>query len=73
MTSVRSSVMKEFYCNLKRYNGASRKVKGCFNEVSRMFHANFKDKKFKGCFKKVSGFIQGRLKGVLRLFQGHFK
>ena len=49
--------------------GGSSKYKGCFNEVSRIFHASFMDWKFQGCFKKVSGVFQGRLRGVLRIFQ----
>ena len=65
--------MKEFFFRLKSDNGVSRKFKGCFNEVLRMFHARIKDRKSQGCFKKVSGIFQGRLKDVLRIFPGHFK
>ena len=50
---VRSSVMKEFFFSLRCYKGVSRKSNGCFNEVSRMFHASFMDRKFQGCFKKI--------------------
>ena len=49
------------------------KSKGCFIEVSRMFHASFMDRKFQGCFNKVSGVIQGCFEGVFREFQGHSK
>ena len=68
---VSLSVTKEFFFKLKRYNGVSRKFKGGFNEILRMFqlfHASFKKRKFQGCFKKVSGVFQGRLKGILREF-----
>ena len=65
---VSLSVTKEFFFKLKRYNGVSRKFKGCFKEVLRMFHASFKNMKFQGCFKKVSGVFQGRLKSVLSKF-----
>ena len=75
--SVRSSVclfiMKEFFFSLRSYKGVSRKSNGCFNEVSRMFHASFMDRKFQGCFKKVSRVLQGCFEGVLRKFQGCFK
>ena len=60
---VRLSVMKEFFFSLISHNGILRNFKGCFNAVSRMFHASFMDKKFQGCFKNVSGVFQGRLKG----------
>ena len=68
MSSSRSDVVTQFvrlsirhedvFLLLKNYNGVSRKFKGCFNEVLRIFHASFKDRKFLGCFKKVSGIFQ---------------
>ena len=55
------------------------KSKGCFIEVSRMFHA-FMNRKFQGCFKKfqecfksVPRVSQERIKGVSRVFIGYFK
>ena len=66
--------MKEFYFDLRSYNGVSRKSKGSFHEVSRIFHAIFMDTKFQGCFKKVSGDFQlcfeggSSFHGVLRKF-----
>ena len=70
---VRSSVMKEFFFSLRSYKGVSRKSNGCFNEVSRMFHASFMDRKFQGCFKKVLRVLQGCFEEVLREFQECFK
>ena len=42
------SFIKEFLFWAKSYNGVSRKFKGGFNEVSRIFHESFKDRKFLG-------------------------
>ena len=56
--------MKEFFFSLKSYKGVSGKSNGCFNEVSRMFHASFMDQKFQLCFKKVLGVLQGCFEGV---------
>ena len=46
-------VKKKSFFSLSSYKGVSRKSNGCFNEVSRMFHARFMDRKFQGCFEKV--------------------
>ena len=54
--------MKEFFFILKSYNGVSRKSNGCFNEISRMFHAIFRDRK------GVSRKFQESFKGVVREF-----
>ena len=70
---VRPFVMKELFFSLRSYKVVSRKSNGCFNEVSRMFHAIFMDRKFQGCLKKVSRVLQGCFEGVLREFQGCFK
>ena len=57
--SLSSSVrLKEIFFSLRSYKGVSRKSNGCFNEVSRMFHASFMDREFQVCFKKVSGVFQ---------------
>ena len=64
--SVSPLVMKEFFFILRSYKGVSRKSNGCFNEVSRMFHASFVDRKFQGCFKK----FQESFKGVFKEFEG---
>ena len=66
---VSSLVMKEFFFSLRSYKGISRKSNGCFNEVSRMFHASFMDRRFQGCFKKVSRVLRGCFEGVSRVFQ----
>ena len=42
-------VMNEFFFSKKSYNGVSMKSKGCFDKVSRMFHASFMHRKFQGC------------------------
>ena len=65
--------MKEFFFDLRSYNGVSRKSNGCFNDGSRMFHVSFMHRKFQGCFKTVSGVFQGCFEEVLREFQGIFK
>ena len=67
---VRPFVMKEFFFGLKSYNDVLRKSKGCFIEVSRMLQAIVMGRKFQGCFKKVSRLFEGRLKSVLREFEG---
>ena len=59
---VNLSVMKEFFFSLKSYNGIIRKSKGCFNEVSRMFHAICRDRK------GVSRKFQESFKSVVREF-----
>ena len=60
---VRLLVMKEFFFSLRSYKGVSRKSNGCFNEVSRTFHASFMDS-----FKGVSRKFQESFKGNLREF-----
>ena len=72
-SSVCPSVMKEFFFSLRSYKGVSRKSNGCFNEVSRMFHASFMDRKFQGSFKKVSRVLQGCFERVLREFLSVFQ
>ena len=59
------------------------RLKGCYSEVSMMFHTSFSDRKFPQCFKKVCGFFQGRSRVFegnstvfqrrLRMVQGSFK
>ena len=65
--------MKEFFFSLRSYKVVSRKSNGCFNEVSRMFHASFMDRKFQWYFKKFFGVLQGSFEEVLRELQECFK
>ena len=53
------------------HNDVARKSKGCFNEVSKMFHASFKNMKYQEWFKKVSGVKC--FEKVLRVFQDSSK
>ena len=60
----------------------SMNLKGCFNEVLRLFTESLKgvswslkgvSRKFKGCFREVSGKFQGGFKNVSRKIEGHLK
>ena len=57
------------------FKGASRKFRGCFKEVLRVFQGNFKgvSRKFQGCFIDVSRTFQESFKDISRNFQGCLK
>ena len=69
ISSVRSSVTKEFFLSLKSFIGVSRKSNGCFIK----YQGCFMQVSYIGSFKVVSKKFQESFNGVLREFQGCFR